>query len=969
MSALEEPPPSLTPTRYTAPDREQLAQTSPHRFSDIKNRHPNKSEALINPLDKLDRRLQPKTGLVMIIPPHEFKSKVLPEPKTDAWGPSEKVVTMIRARLDDLFTTEDGKRTAEVLEDSLAETMVDVINEHKLCGAEYTVVLSRFGYDATDGSRAKVDAMMYPNRLAPTNGRPDWTHGRMFVEFKRGGTRYDPFNDHDANDIESDADTRTDVRAQLAAYAYNSLLYQHRTAIFALLVNGPEFRAMRYDYSGLIVTQNVNYLSELDIFLDLLAIFGQLDGKAQGFDPTATLLEPESEAYKLMDDYAKDPGTDLDYMEGTTIPPYTPGPPPDPPSHNRFADATSSRPTATASGPALGTRGQIKKAAARQQAAANAALSHDSDLDIEIPNDGEDPRVFKYVRERYRESLKDDWPRSKLEVGPEKRKFLVGKPTFCSVTLFGRGTRGYVALDAKSRRFVFFKDSWRPFYKKVASEGYYLRLFSGDSTSGHSGRAYVPRLLCDGDVEDQVTFTARYHAEKHPSPPPDSDTTGGISSADEGPASFRQRGDKGPAFRDQRHYRIISKDVCLPFESFTSAEQFVRCFSHCVMGHGYAYEVHGLLHRDVSSGNILILPTVQDVPVRRGSGKLKKAVVWVGIMTDWEVAKFVSKDVASPEEARQPDRTGTWQFLSVYYVEHGATQPITVADELESFFHVLLFYAIRRLHHNIENIPGFVTDYFDIPDSAAMHRYCSPRKKTAVTQGSLDGDHHTPLSFYVKDKIVYERFHVLIRELLGLFRARYRVVQYDAGDSAIENHQADLSEDPLDSEGPQDDQSEPLTIPRENPWKKHFTKPPAERLLSPKRSQTLPNGIRSTADQLKTHAAFFNQLHWACDPENLDSPAWPKGGDVEEDRLRNSHYEPRPMMIAVDEAIAVVHAATAGVQGATVRRADGEPMRKRMKTAATTSDAHPITEPVAGPARVGARRRGTGAKRKRGARR
>ncbi|KAI0665721.1 hypothetical protein C8Q78DRAFT_940846, partial [Trametes maxima] len=61
------------------------------------------------------------------------------------------------------------------------------------------------------------------------------------------------------------------------------------------------------------------------------------------------------------------------------------------------------------------------------------------------------------------------------------RFFLIGKPIFFSTSMFGRGTCGYIALDVKTRRFVFLKDSWRPFYVGVEPEGHYLDLLSSDN--------------------------------------------------------------------------------------------------------------------------------------------------------------------------------------------------------------------------------------------------------------------------------------------------------------------------------------------------------------------------------------------------------------------------------------------------------------------------------------------------------
>ena len=63
------------------------------------------------------------------------------------------------------------------------------------------------------------------------------------------------------------------------------------------------------------------------------------------------------------------------------------------------------------------------------------------------------------------------------------------------------------------------------------------------------------------------------------------------------------------------------------------------------IAHAQAYDVCGYIHRDVSAGNILLLPII------RRAGKTG-SVYWQGILTDWELAKHKNVDFA-----REPDRT------------------------------------------------------------------------------------------------------------------------------------------------------------------------------------------------------------------------------------------------------------------------------------------------------------------------
>ncbi|KAI0295343.1 hypothetical protein B0F90DRAFT_1638040, partial [Multifurca ochricompacta] len=87
--------------------------------------------------------------------------------------------------------------------------------------------------------------------------------------------------------------------------------------------------------------------------------------------------------------------------------------------------------------------------------------------------------------------------------------------------------------------------------------------------------------------------------------------------------------------------------------------------------HSAAYERTGMLHRDVSAGNILI------------------GEDGCGILIDWDLSKRVTKGVE--EKARQHSRTGTWQFISTWRLLDPSFRPHEVSDDLESFFWVLVY--------------------------------------------------------------------------------------------------------------------------------------------------------------------------------------------------------------------------------------------------------------------------------------
>ncbi|KAI0740045.1 hypothetical protein C8Q76DRAFT_609079, partial [Earliella scabrosa] len=270
--------------------------------------------------------------------------------------------------------------------------------------------------------------------------------------------------------------------------------------------------------------------------------------------------------------------------------------------------------------------------------------------------------LLGHVLDYFSKSLKN-WPRYRLVL--RDQIFLVGKPIFESTGLVGRGTRGYVAWHVNSNSFVFLKDAWRPYYKTMEAEGETLLRLNAASVVN------VPTLVCHGDVDEQ-TLNGR------PMPKRKVD-------------DLEMRDDElNPRLRHYAHYRICVKEICLPLKEFETSRQLVRIVRDCIDAHGaYAVEKCKVIHRDISSGNLLILPVVAQNPNSPG----KFWVVWQGILIDWELSK-PTPDAKGGDVAREPERTGTWSHMSVASLDDDM-HVITNADEFESFFNVMLYNAIR----------------------------------------------------------------------------------------------------------------------------------------------------------------------------------------------------------------------------------------------------------------------------------
>ncbi|KAI0631748.1 hypothetical protein C8Q77DRAFT_1272662, partial [Trametes polyzona] len=527
--------------------------------------------------------------------------------------------------------------------------------------------------DKGDISGQRVDSAFFPAGREPDDGRPHWADQLVPVEFKIHTRSKDPFDDGPNSKLDADAEPRKEVRGQLIDYAERIFRYQHRTALLMLLVMGRRFRFLRWDRSGTIVTESVDYYENPQILCEMLWRMSKLSKEELGCDPSATRINADDSLYACMDDVASPVANDLDHS-------------------NRVLD--------------------------------------------EMP---EAPYVFRYVRDMFRQSLAPEWPRYQLEIvdGSQKFHFLVGKPLFFATGMAGRGTRGYVAYDLLRKRFVWLKDAWRAHYELVDQEGTILRQLNED------GVRNVPTLVCHGDILGQTTQTPSFWEMQNqrpkesvpavqplgPPPPPNVESSSSPRARVPEPRKLpsgslgRKRSwhemeeDNTPSLsgkkhrtwedcplRRHMHYRIVVEEVALPLKEFKSGRQLVSLIVDCIIAHMDAVKKTKVIHRDVSGGNILVLPHIT-------TRENVLMVISRGLLADWELAKPVSDQQGGPR-ARRLERVGTWQFMSVA-VLCDMCKVVETSDELESFFYVLLYYSIRYLRSNCADVGAFIEHLFD----------------------------------------------------------------------------------------------------------------------------------------------------------------------------------------------------------------------------------------------------------------
>ncbi|RPD69389.1 hypothetical protein L226DRAFT_539896 [Lentinus tigrinus ALCF2SS1-7] len=343
-----------------------------------------------------------------------------------------------------------------------------------------------------------------------------------------------------------------------------------------------------------------------------------------------------------------------------------------------------------------------------------------------------------------------------------RHELLIGKPASVKGSLVGRGTRGFVAYDLTSQQVVFLKDSWRPDSEDIRSEfDNYLLITESKKIKNN---LHIPTLLGGGDVKYNGVVqrtripTTRYH----------------------------------PFI----HFRLILKEVCRRLEDFKNSYQLLRVVTYAFSAHRMVWEACRLLHRDVSAGNILIHnPRDNEEP------DLDHVV---GLLSDWDLAR-TEQEITS-EGATQQTRSGTWPFMSTR-LQRFPEKPHELADDIESFYHVLNWCTLLHLPHEFSSDVDVLAEYIsrlydfasaDVPELGHPEKHKYVRDGTPfVTMRELGPNHPHPLQ-------------LVLKELASLFQSHYYHARYPPGSPPSALNVEIVTED---DSPPDDDVSSAIGLP------------------------------------------------------------------------------------------------------------------------------------------------------------
>ncbi|KAI8978318.1 hypothetical protein BD414DRAFT_445578, partial [Trametes punicea] len=242
--------------------------------------------------------------------------------------------------------------------------------------------------------------------------------------------------------------------------------------------------------------------------------------------------------------------------------------------------------------------------------------------------------------------------------------FIFSRPVVSPLSLDGRCTRGYWAVNAATERIAFLKDTWRTI-SRTDVEGDVLQYLN------ELGIRNVPSLAIHGDVLDpsgdsgpryQDTQTDRFRKE------PWKCAIGG----------------KSVSVCKRRHYRLITHTVGYSLKTVRGTEELLYSTYDVFQAMREALAKDSRIHRDLSVGNIIL--------VKEPDRRARK-----GYLIDWDASDRVDEK----GESVHAGRTGTWAFLSIRLLrpgQHNAKH--TFKDDMEALIYVVFYCALFYLPHD-----------------------------------------------------------------------------------------------------------------------------------------------------------------------------------------------------------------------------------------------------------------------------
>ncbi|KAI0692081.1 hypothetical protein C8T65DRAFT_745297 [Cerioporus squamosus] len=223
------------------------------------------------------------------------------------------------------------------------------------------------------------------------------------------------------------------------------------------------------------------------------------------------------------------------------------------------------------------------------------------------------------------------------------------------------------------------------------------------------------------------------------------------------------RGDKY-WYRERSHMRFVVDTVGRPLTTFRCTKELVTAVRDAIKGHRLAMTRAGVLHRDVSVGNVLILDNPSDPGSYAGFlhdfdySSMSREVPTITQFSSMCATERAQQLLAEADAGDLKERTGTFYFIAIMLqvrrnLEH------TVGHDLESFYWVLVWVVVRHVAHAHPFGNDLCPTIFPYGDKQKSHGAKTEWIMDHVHDFSIPGN--APLTDLIKElaKLVEHHYH------------------------------------------------------------------------------------------------------------------------------------------------------------------------------------------------------------------
>ncbi|KAI0350356.1 hypothetical protein OH77DRAFT_1593615 [Trametes cingulata] len=275
-------------------------------------------------------------------------------------------------------------------------------------------------------------------------------------------------------------------------------------------------------------------------------------------------------------------------------------------------------------------------------------------------------------------------------------QLLISRPLSVPLSMVGRSTRAYWAVDVDSLKVVFLKDTWRHHGDNSTREGDIIKYLL------NQGVSYVPPVEFQSDVpmvklekddkgavvrtlheRPQMTWTQKYLAKPW--------VCGNLEHLKERVVL-------------RTHYFLVLQYAGCPLTDCRGASELFHGARDALQALRTAYIDGEQLHRDVTPGNIILY---------RESDSLIATAPRTGFLVDWELSCDASDP--TPIKRTRYEASMTWQFLSVSLSSPEGARIHRIQDDMESLYYVVLYCSLLYLPHALapQRLSSLMHDMFD----------------------------------------------------------------------------------------------------------------------------------------------------------------------------------------------------------------------------------------------------------------